>query len=103
MARAEVTVPGRISDAEALWDDLSRWPSFIDGFHHASGDHGDWPASGSLAWDSVPGGRGRVVETVESYEARVGQTVHVEDEKISGRQTVAFTALPEDRVRVTLL
>jgi hypothetical protein len=96
-------VPGRISDAEALWYDLSRWPSFIDGFHHAASDTGGWPESGSLSWDSVPGGRGRVVETVELFEARVGQTVAVEDEKITGRQTVGFVALPEGRVRVTLL
>jgi hypothetical protein len=101
-ARAEITVPGRISDAEALWYDLSRWPSFIDGFHHAR-DHAGWPETGTLVWDSTPGGRGRVVETVERYEARVGQTVAVEDEKITGRQSIAFEALENERVRVTLL
>lgn len=95
-------MPGRISDAEALWYDLSRWPAFIDGFHHAVGDHGAWPESGELVWDSVPGGRGRVRERVRSYEARVGQVAGVEDEKTTATQTIAFDALPDDRVRVTL-
>ena len=96
-------MPGRISDAEALWYDLSRWPTIVDGFHHVARRDEGWPASGQLVWDSMPGGRGRVVERVERYEARVGQVVAVEDEKITGRQTVAFTALEGDRVRVTLL
>lgn len=96
-------MPGRISDAEALWYDLSRWPTTIDGFHHVASRDEGWPESGSLVWDSVPGGRGRVIEKVERYEARVGQTAAVEDEKITGRQTVAFQALENERVRVTLL
>ena len=95
-------MPGRISEAEALWYDLSRWPAFIDGFHHAVGDHSAWPAAGELVWDSVPGGRGRVWERVRSYEARVGQVADIEDEKTSGTQTVTFEALPDERVRLTL-
>jgi uncharacterized membrane protein len=100
--RAEIEVPGRISDAEALWYDMTRWPTFIDGFHHVAGDRGGWPAEGSLSWDSVPGGRGRVLETVERYEPRVGQTAQIEDERITGHQTIAFEARPDERVRVTL-
>ena len=95
-------MPGRISDAEALWYDLSRWPSFIEGFHHVAGDSTGWPAEGTLVWDSVPTGRGRVMETVERYEPRVGQVAAIEDEKISGRQAVTFEARPDDRVRVSL-
>lgn len=95
-------MPGRISDAEALWYDLSRWPSFIEGFHHAVGDHSGWPERGDLVWDSVPGGRGRVWEKVTSFEARVGQSATFEDEKSTGRQTIGFEALPDDTVRVTL-
>ena len=48
-------------------------------------------APGAVAiWDSKPGGRGRVLERVVSFEARVGQTVEIEDEKIHGRQTIGF-------------
>ena len=28
---ARIDVPGQASDAEALWYDLGRWPSFVDG------------------------------------------------------------------------
>jgi hypothetical protein len=89
--RAVETVQGLASEAEAVWYDPQRWPSWIDGFGHLSKLEGDWPAVGSRAvWDSKPGGRGRVVEHVREYEARVGQTVEVEDEKLRGTQRVSF-------------
>ena len=31
-SRASVELPAQISAAEALWYDLRRWPSFVDGF-----------------------------------------------------------------------
>ena len=69
--------------------------SWIDGFGHLRKLEGDWPAVGSRAvWDSQPGGRGRVVEHVTAYEARVGQTVAVEDEQLRGTQRVAFEPGP---------
>jgi hypothetical protein len=101
-ARAQIVVPGRISDAEALWYDTSRWPTFIDGFHHVASVDPGWPAEGTMVWDSTRDGRGRVVETVERHEPRVGQTIHVEDPKLSGTQSIAFAALEGDRTRLTL-
>ena len=89
--RTAVTVPGLASDAEALWYDPQRWPAWVDGFGHLVKLEGDWPAPGARAvWDSKPGGRGRVVERVTAYEARTGQTLEVEDEKLRGTQRVAF-------------
>lgn len=101
-ARAQITVDGRISEAEALWYDTRRWPMFIDGFHHVAGGLEEWPEGGTLVWDSTQGGRGRVLECVVRYEPRVGQTVEVEDETITGTQTVSFTGAPADRVVVVL-
>jgi hypothetical protein len=101
-ARAQMIVDGRISEAEALWYDTRRWPTFIDGFHHVTKGLGGWPAEGTLTWDSVPQGRGRVIERVVRYEPRVGQTVEVDDIKILGTQTVGFQALEDDRTRMTL-
>jgi hypothetical protein len=101
-ARAQVTVAGRISDAEALWYDTRRWPMFVDGFHHVAGGQEEWPEAGTLVWDSAPGGRGRVLERVVRYEPRVGQTVAVEDETTTGTQTVSFALGPDDRVLVAL-
>ena len=93
---------GRIAEAEALWYDTRRWPTFVDGFHHVAKVDPEWPAGGKIVWDSTPQGRGRVLERVVRYEARVGQTAEVEDEKITGTQTVSFAAATGDRVRVTL-
>ena len=89
--RAVQTVPGLASEAEEVWYDSQRWPSWIDGFGHLAKLEGDWPAVGARSvWDSKPGGRGRVVERVSAYEARVGQSVEVEDEKLRGTQRVSF-------------
>jgi hypothetical protein len=88
---ARVDVPAHASDAEALWYDTRRWPAFVDGCKHVARIDGDWPREGArIVWDSYPGGRGRVLEHVVGYEARVGQSLAVEDEKIRGTQRVAF-------------
>jgi hypothetical protein len=100
--RASIQVPALASEAEALWYDTARWPTFIDGLHHIARLEGDWPHEGArLLWDSNPGGRGRVQERVTAYAAREGQTVEVEDEKITGTQRVTFTPT-ESGVIVTL-
>ncbi len=102
-ARAEIEVPGPISDAERLWYDTSRWPTFIEGFGHVAKREGDWPRTGArLVWDSRPNGRGRVVERVTAYEVRVAQTVQVEDPRITGTQTISFEPAEEGRCRVAL-
>lgn len=100
--RASVVVPGLASEAEELWYDITRWPTFVDGLHHVARLEGDWPRAGArVLWDSQPGGRGRVQERVTSYVAREGQTVDVEDEKLRGTQRVTFTPV-EGAVTVTL-
>jgi hypothetical protein len=89
--RAAQTVQGLASEAEAVWYDPQRWPSWVDGFGHQAKLEGNWPAVGACSvWDSKPGGRGRVIERVRAYEARVGQSVEVEDEKLRGTQRVSF-------------
>ena len=89
-AAASIRVPGRASDAEALWYDRMRWSAWVDGFAHASQVPDEWPAAGTVLWVSRPGGRGRVLEEVVAYEARVGQTLRVEDERLRGTQRVEF-------------
>jgi hypothetical protein len=95
-ASAAVDVPGRVSEAEALWYDHRRWPTFVDGLKHVDKVEGDWPRRGArLLWTSHPGGRGRVIEEVTAYEARAGQTVAVEDEHVHATQRVVFTPRPD--------
>ena len=102
-ARAVIDLPVQVSAAEALWYDTSRWPVFMDGFAHVAKLEGDWPRVGSrLLWDSVPAGRGRVAERVVTYVVRVGQTAEVEDEQMTGTQSIAFTARDGGGCRVEL-
>jgi uncharacterized membrane protein len=116
MRRAADAVAAPIPPAEAmeLWSDLERWPSFVDGFSRVVEVSGEWPTAGAtLVWQSTPGGRGRVEERVEAYEApppgpdvamqsNPGRIVtHVSDESLTGRQTVTFSPSP-DGVRVEL-
>ena len=82
------------AEAEALWLDRERWPSFIDGFGAMAIYHGDWPAVGSrTVWDSLRNGRGRVAEQVVEYEPGVTQLVEVEDPALTGEQRVRFHAV----------
>jgi hypothetical protein len=99
---ATTTVPGRVVEAEELWYDPHRWAAWIDGFGHVAKLEGEWPQVGArLLWDSRPQGRGRVAERVTAYEPRAGQTLAVEDGKLSGTQAVAFEPAG-DQVRVDL-
>jgi uncharacterized membrane protein len=88
--RAEVRVAALASAAEELWYDTARWPTFVDGLAHVSKVEGDWPRGGRVLWDAKVDGRGRVDERVVAHETRVGQTLSVEDEKITGTQRIAF-------------
>ena len=105
MARvqASIVVPGPIAEAEDLWYDRRRWPSWVDGFGHVVRLEGDWPRAGAeLTWQSRPGGRGRVRERVTAHAPGVGQTVQMEDESLLGTQEVAFAAEGLSDTRVTL-
>ena len=101
-ARATQLVAGPVAAVEALWYEPDRWPAWIDGFGHVVSLHGEWPGEGSvLDWNSKPNGRGRVRERVTEYAPGKGQSASIEDETLTGTQTVAF-APDGDRVRVTL-
>ena len=89
--RARIDVPGQASDAEALWYDHRRWPAFVHGLKNVARVTGDWPQPGAeVLWDAHPGGRGRVLERVQAYDPRAGQTTAVEDERIRATQRVGF-------------
>jgi hypothetical protein len=90
-ATASIEVPGLASEAEALWYDPVRWAAWVDGFGHVLELSEGWPAEGTLQWISLPEGRGRVLETVTSYEPRAGQSLAVEDSRLRGTQRVEFT------------
>jgi hypothetical protein len=93
---------GTVHEAEALWYDTARWPSWVVGLAQVEGVSGPWPeVGGEVRWQSGPAGRGQVSERVLRYAPLEGQTVEVQDESIHGTQTVSF--VPEDaKVAVTL-
>lgn len=104
MGRVSATtdVPGTVEDAEELWYDVRRWATFVDGFGHVHRCDDGWPAEDTtLVWDSLPNGRGRVVERVVTQSRGEGQTVEVEDPRMRGTQRILFTPL-EDGVEATL-
>jgi len=76
--------------AAALWTDVTRWATFVEGFAHVIEKDDSWPAGGSrLVWTSVPGGRGRVTERVVSSGGDHLST-RLAEESLAGTQTVSF-------------
>ena len=91
LARESVVVPLAPERAAALWTDVRRWPTFVEGFGHALALDPSWPAAGAKpVWESRPGGRGRVTERVLEYEPGRRIETEVLEEALSGRQTVSF-------------
>jgi hypothetical protein len=74
----------------ALWTDLRRWPSFVEGFARATQVSDEWPATGAkLVWESIPAGRGRVTErVVESTDTLFATEVF--DGSLHGTQRITF-------------
>ena len=102
-ARAARTVPLRPSDAVALWSDIERWPTFVEGFARVLERSPEWPAKGGrVVWQSKPEGRGRVTETVlENSEAAFSTQVF--EEALMGTQTLrAVPAGNGSEVEMTL-
>jgi hypothetical protein len=100
-ARAEAEVPLAPEAALRLWTDLSRWPSFVEGFARVVEVDPGWPSEGRVIWESIPAGRGRVTEKVaEPPSAGTFATLVFED-RLAGRQT--FRAIESsDGARVEL-
>jgi hypothetical protein len=104
MGAVEVTLgfPGSVHDAESLWYDTGRWVAWVDGLDAVVSVDGEWPRVGAtVVWQSGPAGRGRVTERVVEYEPLDGQTVDVQDDALTGRQSIRFTP-DEHGVEITL-
>jgi polyketide cyclase/dehydrase/lipid transport protein len=85
----------------ALWTDLERWPTFIEGFARIVEQTGEWPQEGAtVVWESIPDGRGTVAERVQAYaepgpEGSALLVTAVEDDSLAGEQTAAFHPLDD--------
>jgi hypothetical protein len=84
----ELTAP--VALAARLWTDVTRWPTFVDGFSHVVEIDDTWPEPGSkLVWQSGPAGRGRVTERMLEHDEQHVVT-EVFDEQMHARQAVLF-------------
>jgi hypothetical protein len=87
-ASAETEVALAPEAALRLWTDVTRWPSFVEGFARVVELDPDWPGEGTRAiWESVPAGRGQVTEKVAEDGPGAFATLVFED-RLSGRQTL---------------
>ena len=87
-AQARGSVRLAPSETLALWSDVERWPSFVEGFARLLELSPDWPAKGArVVWESTPEGRGRVTETITDNRADRFSTQVFEDALI-GTQTL---------------
>jgi uncharacterized membrane protein len=105
MARPEraLTVPLTPERAFELWTDISRWPTFIEGFARADRVDDDWPAAGAkVVWQSVPTGRGTVTEKVRHSVPGERIETEVLEERLIGTQTVEFAPAEEGGTAVIL-
>jgi uncharacterized membrane protein len=85
--------PASVAHAEAAWCDLDRWGAFVDGFQDVVRVTGTWPQEGAaVTWESVPGGRGRVVERVIEHAPGAGLRVAFEDTKMRGEREIRFAS-----------
>ena len=85
---AAAEVPLESARALALWADVRRWPSFVEGFARLTELSASWPEPGStVVWESQPGGRGRVTEKVLERGVRRFAT-RVYEERLAGTHSV---------------
>ena len=95
-ARETIVVDVPPDRAEALWTDLTRWSGFVEGFARVVETAPDWPAPGArVVWESIPGGRGRVTETVAEREPGRRVATTVDEERLTGTQTLSFEPLED--------
>ena len=100
--RVSESFPGSVHEAETCWLDTARWPEWVDELAHIVSVEGDWPKPGSaVIWQSGPAGRGRVTERVVEQRPLESYTVEVDDDSITGEQSVYFDPA-EDGVDVTM-
>lgn len=81
-------MPGPPVEAEQLWHDRSRWPSWIDGFGYLEKLDGEWPLEGARRVRKSR--EGLVAERVVAYRAGHSQTLFIEDERVAGELSVRF-------------
>jgi Polyketide cyclase / dehydrase and lipid transport len=94
-ASARSSLPLTPAEALALWSDVDRWPSFVEGFARRLELTEEWPGPGGrVVWESTPDGRGRVTERVTENEPDRFST-QVFEQALTGTQTLRALPAPD--------
>jgi len=105
MRRASARTGLSLTPAEtlALWSDVARWPSFVEGFARQLELTADWPEPGGrVVWESTPDGRGRVTERI-TENAPDRFSTQVFEKALTGTQTLrALPATDGSEVELSL-
>jgi ribosome-associated toxin RatA of RatAB toxin-antitoxin module len=105
MAKAERAAVVDLTPAQAfeLWTDVSRWPTFVDGFSRITRIDDAWPEAGAkVVWESVPTGRGTVTEKVRHSLPGERIQTDVIEERLLGTQTAEFAPAEDGGTAVIL-
>jgi hypothetical protein len=101
-----VVVAASLADTWERYLDPRGWPAWVDGFGGIEASDGYPEVGGTLAWHSVPAGRGRVSERVLEHEPRRIHRIAFSDPDSEGELAARFAIEPggEERpaTRVTL-
>jgi Polyketide cyclase / dehydrase and lipid transport len=102
-ASARLSLPLAPSEALALWSNVERWPSFVEGFARRLELTDTWPEPGGrVVWESTPDGRGRVTERVTEREPDRFST-QIFEKALTGTQTLrALPATDGSEVELSL-
>jgi Polyketide cyclase / dehydrase and lipid transport len=94
-ASARTPLPLTPVEALALWSNVERWASFVEGFARRLELTDSWPEPGArVVWESTPDGRGRVTErVVENTLDRFSTQVF--DKSLTGTQTLRALPAPD--------
>ena len=102
-ARAGAVVPLAPEGALALWTNVDRWATFVEGFTRKLEQSPEWPGEGArVVWESGPGGRGTVTEKVLDHGTGRFET-RVSEQALQGRQAFIVSEDADgSRVELTL-
>jgi Polyketide cyclase / dehydrase and lipid transport len=94
-ASARSSLPLTPAEALALWSDVARWSSFVEGFARRLELTEGWPEPGGrVVWESKPDGRGRVTERV-TENAPDRFSTQVFEQALTGTQTLRALPAPD--------
>ncbi len=89
-AKAETTIDADLKEVWDIYFDDQGWARWVDGFARVESSEGYPERDGTLTWESIPPGRGRVTERVLDHEPRKLHRISFDDPESEGRLETTF-------------